>query len=152
MTVQPNKTYESLVRYIARIMRECGIRLLFSSASMHLDKQIKKGKSQHGYCQGIPIQCSHRDFYLINRKELTINMDAALILKCYSAGIGQAYCLYRRRYSRRPANSLSGCPPNSLPFLYEKKRYAKRNEINTSKMSNILQKERTKLNLTTKQK
>lgn len=89
MTVQPNKTYESLIRYIARMMRGCGIRLIFSSAGMHLDKQIKKSKSLRGYCQGIPIQCSRRDFYLINRKELTINMDAVLILKSYPVGIGK---------------------------------------------------------------
>lgn len=89
MAVQPNKTYESLVRYIARMMRECGIRLLFFSAGMHFDKQIKKSKSLREYCQVIPIQFSRRDFYLINRKELTINMDAALILKCYTAGIGK---------------------------------------------------------------
>lgn len=89
MTVQPNKTYESLVRYITRMMRECGIRLLFFSAGMHFDKQIKESKSLRGYCQGIPIQFSRRDFYLINRKELTINMDAVLILKCYPAGIGK---------------------------------------------------------------
>lgn len=78
-------------------------------------------------------------------------MDAALILKCYPAGIGQAYCLYIHRHSRRHTNSLSGRTPNPLPFLYEKKRYAKRNEINASKMSNILQKERiTKTNNKTK--
>ena len=149
MTVQPNKTYESLVRYIAQMMRECGIRLLFFSAGMHFDKQIKENKSLCGYCQSIPIQCSHRDFLLNQQKGADDKYGCGANLKMLYRRDRQAYCLYRRRHSRRPTNSLSGRTPNPIPFLYEKKRYAKRNEINASKMSNILQKERiTKTNKT----
>lgn len=59
---------------------------------------------------------------------------------CIDAGKSAAY------------KQLIGVNPEPHTFFYEKKGYAKRNEIIKSEMSNILRKVRTKPRQTTKQK
>ena len=115
---------------------------------MYLDKHIKKTNPCVETVKAYPYSV-HAGIFIYQLKGADDKYGRGANLKMLSRRDRQAYCLYRRRHSRRPANSYSGWTPNPIPFLYEKKRYAKRNEINTSKMSNILQKERiTKTNKT----
>ena len=79
-------------------------------------------------------------------------MDAVLILKCYPAGIGKHIVCIDAGTAAVLQTAIRGEPRTPYLFFTKRKGTLKRNKINTSKMSNILQKERTKLNLTTKQK
>lgn len=128
ITIQSNKNYKSLVKYIARMIQESGIRLLFFSAGIPLNKQIKKNKSLRGYCQGIPIQCSHRDFLLNQQNGADDKYECGTNLKMLSRRDRQSYCLYRRRHSRRPTNTTAKLPNLSgeprTPYLFSKRKGA----------------------------
>ena len=75
-----------------------------------------------------------------------------VIAQYYPVGIGQAYCLYRRRHAVAQQTACRGEPRTPYLFFCGKKRYTQRNEIINSEMSNILRKERTKLRQIKKQK
>ena len=71
----------------------------------------------------------------------------------YPEGIGKhIVCIYGKPLAAAIQTACRGEPRTPYLFFTKRKGTLKRNKINTSKMSNILQKERTKLNLTTKQK
>ena len=71
----------------------------------------------------------------------------------YPYGIGKhIVCIYAELMAAAIQTACRGEPRTPYLFFTKRKGTLKRNKINTSKMSNILQKERTKLNLTTKQK
>ena len=76
-------------------------------------------------------------------------MDAALILKCYPYGIGKHSVCIDAATAAVLQTVCRGEPRTPYLFFTKRKGTLKRNKINTSRMSNILQKERiTKTNKT----
>ena len=76
-------------------------------------------------------------------------MDAVLILKCYPAGIGKHIVCIDAGTAAVLQTAIRGEPRTPYLFFTKRKGTLKRNKINASKMSNILQKERiTKTNKT----
>ena len=118
---------------------------------MYLDKHIKKTNPCVETVKAYPYSF-HAGIFAYQLKRADENMDAALILKCYPYGIGKHSVCIDAATAAVLQTVCRGEPRTPYLFFTKRKGTLKRNKINTSRMSNILQKERTKLNLTTKQK